>query len=137
MSHFRKIQVLAMFFLITLCFNGCGESKLSEITGTVTYDGKPVEQGSIAFIPVDGNMGPSGGGSITNGKYHAYKITTGMAKVVINGAQVTGQKKMEYGPSTQTVITSNELLPAKYNTDSELKYEVKPGSQTKDFDLAK
>ena len=46
---------------------GCGTS-LATVEGTVTFDGKPVESGSIVFEPADG-AGPSAGGQIQNGKY--------------------------------------------------------------------
>ena len=129
-------RVLPFFFLMLLLLVGCRENKLSEVSGSVTYDGKPLEQGSIAFVPVDG-MAQSGGGAIIQGKYVARNVPAGMAKVRITGAQVTGEKKMDYGANPQTVITATEMLPAKYNTATELTYEVKPGNQIKDFDLAK
>jgi hypothetical protein len=39
------------------------------IWGEVTYDGKPLETGTIELIPIDGTPGPSTGGAITNGQY--------------------------------------------------------------------
>jgi hypothetical protein len=136
MRSTRVKRAAALFLLTTIAIVGCGEVKLSEVSGTVIYDGKGVEQGSIAFIPIEGN-GPSGGGAIKDGKYIAQNVHTGMTKVRISGAKVTGQKRMFDDPNSPLVITSAEYLPSKYNKETELTYEVRPGNQTKDFDLVK
>jgi hypothetical protein len=34
-----------------LCLAGCGEQKLQDVTGTVTYDGKPLPAGVVWFDP--------------------------------------------------------------------------------------
>ncbi len=130
------IRAGALSLLTTLLIVGCGQVKLAEVTGTITYDGQVVEQGSIAFAPLDGN-GPSGGSEIKDGKYIAQNVSVGMVKVRIMGAKVTGQKRMFDDPNSPLVTTSEEYLPAKYNKETELTYEVKAGSQTKDFNLAK
>lgn len=136
MHGFRAARAGAIFLLAATMIVGCGGSELSEVTGTITYDGKAIENGSIAFTPADGN-GPTAGSAIKDGKYTAQKVPVGTAKVSIHGAKVTGKKMMYDDPKSQPVITSTEFLPAKYNTATELQYEVKPGHQTKDFDLAK
>ena len=38
------------------------------VHGHVTVAGKPIEQGSISFVPIDGNKGPTAGGVIGNGR---------------------------------------------------------------------
>lgn len=136
MTVSRTLTSVFVFILVAVLMAGCGEPKFSEVSGTVTYDGKVVEQGSIAFIPVDGG-GPSAGSSIENGKYTARRIQPGMAKVTISGARVTSKKMAYDDPNGAGVITSSEYLPEKYNKATELRYEVKSGAQTKDFDLPK
>lgn len=115
---------------------GCAGAGTGDVSGTVTYDGKPVEQGAIAFVPADGK-GPTAGATITDGKYTASKVPVGTAKVSITGVKVTGKKKMYDDPQAPLVQTAAELLPAKYNEATELRYDVQRGAQTKDFDLAK
>lgn len=118
---------------------GCsGGPAVGDVSGTVTYDGKPVEQGSIAFYPADGN-GPTAGGAIADGKYSVRKVSPGNSKVRISGTRVTGQKKMYNDPGSPLVTTSAEYLPAKYSDEkvTELRYDVQGGAQTKDFNLAK
>ena len=47
---------------------GCGSATVP-LWGEVTFDGKPLESGTIEFIPVEGTPGPSTGGTITDGQY--------------------------------------------------------------------
>ena len=133
------VRIATVCLLAIGLLAGCnGGSRLGEVSGTVTYDGKPLEHGSIAFVPLDGN-GPSGGGAITDGKYKAEKVPVGATKVRIRGALITGKMEMSYDSNRPPPITSTELLPAKYSdaNTTELRYDVQPGSQTKDFELAK
>ena len=56
-------------FLLPLLL-GCGGAL--SVTGTVTYDGKPIEDGQISFLPVDGKGTPARG-PIVGGKYRVDK----------------------------------------------------------------
>ncbi len=62
-APFRMIILL----IITLFMVGCGSNRFP-VAGEVTFDGKPVEQGTISLEPID-RQGPTTGGKITNGKY--------------------------------------------------------------------
>jgi hypothetical protein len=106
--------------------------------GTVSYGGKPIENGSVAFIPAGGGA-PTAGAVITNGKYAATKVPVGSAKVQITGAKDAKKQRMYDDPNAPLVMTSSELLPAKYSDPAatELRYEVTAGSQTKNFELPK
>ena len=117
---------------------GCGGSPAGEVSGTVTYDGTPVENGAIAFHPAAGK-GPSAGGTVTGGKYAVTNVPAGTAKVRISGVKDAKKKKMYDDPKAELVQTSAELLPPKYSDDkaTELRYDVTAGTQTKDFTLAK
>jgi hypothetical protein len=54
---------------------GCGGDKLGRhaVSGTITFNGKPVPKGFVRFNPDSskGNSGPGGGAAIENGMYHA------------------------------------------------------------------
>lgn len=133
----RVVRVAAGFLLAASLAAGCGGPKAGEVSGTVRYDGKPVEQGSIAFVPADGN-GPSTGGEIADGKYSVPNVPAGTAKVIIH-ADKGGENKIIYDNPAKPVVkaATGELLPDKYHEATELRYDVQPGSQTKDFDLPK
>lgn len=83
---------LAMFLIVIGA--GCGDTtdgpKRYALSGTVTYDGKPVPKGFITLEPnsEQGNSGPGGGADIVNGKYDtkaAMGIVGGPYKVRITG----------------------------------------------------
>jgi len=135
----NAVRPVAFFFLVLGLLAGCnGGFAVGEVSGTVSFDGKPVEIGSISFISADGSK-PSAGGAITDGKYAVSNVPAGPTKVRISGVRVTGQKKMYDAPDSPVVTTSAEMLPPKYSDDkrTELRYDVQSGAQTKDFDLTK
>jgi hypothetical protein len=119
---------------------GCGDGfRTGEVSGTVTFDGTPVKEGKITFFPMDG-AGGTPGGFIIDGAYTVKKVPIGEMKVVINGQKVIGKKEVYPGqPNSPVKPVTAELLPAKYSdvSSSELRYEVKPGSNEKNFDLGK
>jgi hypothetical protein len=116
---------------------GCGDAeKLGNVSGSVSYDGKPVETGSITFTAVDGKA-PTAGAEIKDGKYAATKVPAGAAKVSISASRVIGKKKAYNDAGSPEVPITESYIPAKYNAATDLKYEVRTGAQTKDFDLPK
>jgi len=136
----RVFIAAGAFALVVGLTAGCGQGPATgEVSGTVTYDGKVVEDGSIAFYPENGK-GSATGGAITGGKYSVSKVPVGTAKVRISGAKNIKEHKMSYDEKAPPPpVTSDELLPPKYSDEkiTELKYDVKSGVQTKDFELAK
>ena len=62
---------LCSLAVVLLTLAGCGGGDgldRHRVKGTVTFQGKPLDQGSIEFSPADG-QGTISGGSITNGHY--------------------------------------------------------------------
>jgi hypothetical protein len=113
---------------------GCDGSKTAEVTGTVTVDGQtPMAGSSISFIPADGKS-PTAGSLIENGKYTA-KVPVGTAKVQIRAPRPIGKRGQKEGPGAEGEIVE-ESLPAKYNDQTELTFDVKPGRNEKNWDLS-
>ncbi|MFO0822580.1 MAG: hypothetical protein U0792_05575, partial [Gemmataceae bacterium] len=132
-----RAGALIVFVCSLVVVLGCGGgADTGEVSGSVKFDGKPVEEGSISFIALEGNA-PTAGGVIKGGKYTATKVPVGAAKVSISAVKVVGKKKAYDTPDSKEIDITEPLLPAKYNTASELRFDVKPGTQTKDFDLTK
>lgn len=61
-------------FSVATCLAGCGGGgdagpERYDLSGTVTFDGKPVERGTLYIEPTPGNPGPVGFVDIVDGKY--------------------------------------------------------------------
>jgi hypothetical protein len=114
---------------------GCGPAGTGEVTGTVKVDGQPAPLGSsITFIPADGKS-PTAGALIEDGKYTT-RVPVGPSKVQIRAPKTVAKPKAakQEGPGADADLVE-ESLPAKYNDNTTLTYDVKPGTQTKDWDL--
>ena len=106
--------------------------------GTVTYQGKPLEQGHITFLTTTGPPGPVCGAVIRNGSFDI-PTEQGLAPGVYR-VQVSSRGGI--APQTPEEIAAGvspsalELLPAKYNDESTLTAEITPdGANELDFSL--
>lgn len=136
----RRVYVFLTLALVVGPLSGCdsgdGLPRLA-VSGTVSLGGTPVKDGTIQFSPVDPNMKHpvTGGAPIIDGKYAiakdvglvpgAYTVSIFSASSVIEPGETPGSAK----------ALPKEAIPAKYNTQSTLKAEVKSGSTTFDFQL--
>ena len=119
--------------LVLLVLAGCGDPSMGEVTGTVKVDGEPIPEGAILFIPVDGKGGTAGD-KIQDGHYSA-KVQVGAMKVSISKLKFLRKKKLYNKPGAPEYTQNMEGLPAKYNEKTELRFDVKPGVNQKDWDL--
>jgi hypothetical protein len=129
------------------------------VSGTVTYNGKPLEKGGISFVPEDikSNFGASG--AIVDGKYTLstggeqdgapagkYKVTVTSKEDFLSKAKAEFQKGSMEGvgskvpPSTVAKAESSvkSLIPAGYGDarTTNLSAEVKAESNTFNFELS-
>ena len=117
---------------------GCGE-RTGTMSGSVSYNGEPVQTGAIAFMPADGN-GPASGSEITNGAYRVTEVQPG-PKIV----KIEAVKQVQFAQNTAdlaeaakagTAPESADLIPANAVGNNE-QVTVAAGIQTRDFKLAK
>ena len=121
--------------LAALAAVGCGGGgpQAGTVTGEVTLDGSPLKDGLIRFVAVDGKSAADA--VITDGKFTA-AVPTGDVTVSISASKVVGKKKKMYDTAESPQVDETvELLPARYNTQTELKLTVKPGTQAEKYDL--
>jgi hypothetical protein len=133
-SLVRRIGISSAAASILL-IAGCGQGNRAAVSGMVTLDGKPIEQGAITFFPAPGNKGPSAGGTITNGRYDvasAKGVAIGANKVMISSVQPTGRKIPSAGTNYDERL---EAVPAKYNNETTLTCDVQPGKNEFNFEL--
>ena len=138
----NKRLALALFPAALLLLTGCGggNANCGDISGAVKLDGKPLEQGSILFTPMQGTSGSVTGGTIENGRYKFSGATApaiGWNRVEIRAMRKTGKKiPKPFAPPGQTVDEQIEAIPPPFNSQSNLKVEVKHGENTADFDVS-
>ena len=117
------------------CLAGCGDqASMGEVSGQVIVDGKPAERGSVAFTPVNGD-GPTAGAEITGGRYTAM-VSLGKNKVEIRVPKVVGKQKLYDTPDSPEQDILEEILPAKYNDQTELEIDVQRGQNSKDWEVS-
>jgi hypothetical protein len=130
--------LLAALTLLALATAGCNSSSRQGIEGTVKFDGTPLADGLISFLPQAGTAGPTAGSRITQGAYHidrAKSLLPGSYRVEISGWRKTGGKKKDmFG---REVDETEQIVPSRYNKDSELTVDVADDRSTQfDFDLS-
>jgi hypothetical protein len=138
-------------FTLTLLFvavlSGCSRSSRGSLSGKVTFDGQPVEDGTIMLIPEDGK-GKEVGGTINGGRYSLNAIPVGRKKVL-----VTSNSHALPDERTRSLVmqarAKGTKMPAEVSKRPKvappippeactgLVVEIAAGSQSRDFDLTK
>jgi len=121
---------------------GPGGPERAVVSGSVTYDGKPVDDGMIRFVPAEGTKAPSSGAVIKGGRYTANSqggvaVGTYSVEILGNRPDPSASSKAEV-PGVQGPATI-QYIPEKYNQNSQLKVTIKPKSRSvqQDFQLEK
>jgi hypothetical protein len=135
-KYARWLHLLSVCWLLAGCSKG---PPYGDVAGKITLDGRDVASGSIRFVPLDG-MTSTAGGTITDG---TYSVRVPVNKVRIEISAVGGQPAqsgMSAPSETDLVASGNyvmptELVPAKYNTKSELTLDVVEGNNPANYDL--
>lgn len=124
--------------VLSLCF-GCGP-KVIRIGGNVTYDGKPIEAGTIEFIPIEGTAGPSTGAAIKAGRYdcvaNAGVAPGGRYQVRISALAKTGKTVPNtFEPGGPPLELSENYIPEAYSSNSTLTAVLSTDSTPNTFDF--
>ncbi len=133
MKHFLKATGVAVVLIAVI---GCGAGR-PVVSGLVTLDGKPPDNGTMQFFPVAGDAPTSAAVIGKDGRYRT-EVSATKYKVVIHVNKVIGRRKMyEDQADSPMVDIEEEVLPARYSdmNKSELIFDVAPGENTKDFEL--
>ncbi|MFI4876784.1 MAG: hypothetical protein ACIALR_15645 [Blastopirellula sp. JB062] len=104
------------------------------VSGVVTLDDQPLENGSISFLPIDGKTATAGG-IIKNGQF-SISMPPGKKKVEIVGAKVIGQRAAYAGDKNSPMVdVTKEIVPSQYNVSSQLVVDVATGENHEKFVL--
>lgn len=123
-AHRCTLRMIGCILALTIA--GCGGNpdlkegaQKYKVSGTVTLDGKPLENGSVTFDPKDGSGTPAFGG-IEDGKFNCEVAAGTWIARFAAGTRDTGEKD-EYGEP----ITESIVLPEKYTSKSEVEVVIK------------
>ena len=131
-----KIIVRGCLLMGLICgLAGCGGSsgpQRGAISGTVSFDGELVDQGSILFLPTGGTKGPSSGSGITNGRFSIPQEkgpVVGLYRVEVHWPRKTGKKIAVGSPAPPGTMVDEvaEAIPPAFNTKSTLEQRVESG----------
>ena len=132
----RRLFGAAMTLLVLLISSaGCSRSEvqLAKVTGTVTLDGKPLPDAILRFIP-EGKGRTAIGRTDAEGRYElSYSATAGGA--IVGKVRVEITTAEEFENSRGNTEFTKELIPKKYNRESELFKEITPRKNVVNFDL--
>jgi hypothetical protein len=123
---------------VLLLGSGCGRANRGRgaVSGEVKLDGKPVEHGSILFLPMQGAEGREASGPIERGLYKLSAVAIGQNRVEIRAMRKTGQKvPMPYAKHGETVDEEVPAVAERFNSASTLAAEMKPGDNVANFEV--
>ena len=112
----RVVPAVLLAALVAGCSDG--SPRLYRVTGTVTWQGKPVGAGVINFVDPAGQS-PAVSAKIVDGRFEA-RTTAGPKSV-----QVYNQRDLGFNKEMNQHVFTNDV-PTEYNARSTLVYEVKP-----------
>ena len=150
MNKNTRFAFLFLLICVSLVFTGCGKKvvKTEGVVGKVTFDGQPLPNANVYFIPVDKGSGAldSVGHTDENGAYKLQTLTGAANAGTTPGKYLVyfdAQKAVETG-RTETVNGEEvpvkrveSILPKKYRSEKTSGYEVEvvPGPNEINFDL--
>lgn len=138
---------LAVAMILTLVAIGCSRNRGPErviVSGMVTYEGKPVAEGRIRFVPTKGTAGPVSIAKIVDGHYRAdakggVPVATQRVEIIAYDRDSNNRDQSGNLPAGIGASERGQYLPAKYNDNSELELIVESTRDEirKDFKLSK
>ena len=129
----RAVAALALA-AFPLLLSGCGRPSAG---GTVTFNGAAVDDGAIIFSP-EGDETAKATAKIVEGKFtipSGSGLKSGKNRVEIFWHKKTGRQVDTPGDVGRKMDETVQVIPAEFNTASNLKEEVKSGENTFTFDL--
>jgi hypothetical protein len=126
-----RLVAMGLRAILVLCpLVGCQRSTGVLVEGTVTYNGRPVEEGSIAFFPA-GAGGHAQGAVIKLGQFAAM-VQPGSKRV-----EICGSRPMKPDARYPDLPTPREdFIPAKYNSETVLSAKIRANGENRlEFNL--
>ena len=131
----RSIFYLALPVVLLLGCGGGGDT--DSVHGTVKMDDKPLEKARVHFIPEKGKGRPATGITDSEGYYELlYSSSQSGAQSGKYTVRITTGEAARESDDGETIAAVPETVPAKYNSETTLKFEVVAGENNEaNFDL--
>lgn len=126
----RFVGLVALLGLAAAVGCGGGDGKV-DVSGAVTFNGEPVDDGSIQFA---GEGADAATVIIAKGRYTA-RVTRGKKKVVIEGLRKTGTQYRDTADKSTAYDKLENFLPPEFNTQTKLTADVTGATDKLDFSL--
>lgn len=129
----RNMTFLGLTLLSITFMLGCDDGPpLGEVSGVITIDGEPMEDVTITFTPADGRTAFARTDAAGN---YELRYSGGKAGAEL-GENIVSVETGHVGyDENEELVEYPELLPPKFNYESELTRVVEPGEQQFDFAL--
>ncbi len=126
----QKCAWLVPFLAAMVLVFGCGKGpRLVTVNGSVKMDGQPLADASVQFVftqyPRSANGRTDSEGKFTLSYNNRAGAPIGACKVIISKVRPPGDE----------TSGSKNLVPARYNSNSQLQYEITKKEKNFDFDL--
>ena len=126
-----------------LACTGCSRGRsIAEASGSVSFNGAPVKEGTIRFFPREENMGQGAAANVTDGRYAIAAgegLVAGPYVVALTAVQPTGRQipRREVDPGeSPTVSETVQILPERYTVPGDVTAALRGGANIQDFHLA-
>jgi len=136
-----KHALLGLFGMTVVLAFGCQRTGVERVvlSGRLSYDGHPLEVGKILFVPDEESTASMTIADFKDGQYDTTLsdgVAVGNYRVEITAHRAVDVDGHRPGPFSNA---APQVLPAKYNTESELKLSVVSGQSRKvhNFELSK
>lgn len=129
----RNLRTTSFVLLLACALaSGCDDD-VARVSGLVSIDGAPVDQGVVLFRPAD-SKGPTAEAAIQNGSY-SLSLTPGAKQVLIQGFKITGEVH-PWGAGAPSAPVLKPVVPERYYDRSEIVVEIDADTDSLDFTLS-
>ena len=119
-----------LLFLFVVSMLGCATGdNAADVSGDVTLDGQPLTDAVIHFMPVDGKSRTAS--TFVRDGHFQLRVPLGKQRVEISCVK---SQPLRPGQAADSA-TGAEIVPTRYNTKSELTFEVERGRNQPQFEL--
>ena len=126
-----KLLLLLTFFFVVGCEKG---PQLGTVTGTVTYEGKPLNQATVYFTHESGRAAYA---RTDESGHYELQFSDGRSGALLGNNAVSIETFRIGADDTGKMVEFPEILPEKYNKASEMTRSIEAGDQVIDFELTK